>query len=705
MATHFDIDGYLAARSQDLTRQKLDSLVNASREKVAELEVYRVGIDKRIADRQIELADSPWARGMEYVGSSLTMFDALIRQNAEAATKETQRIANYRRLNPSSRAAQNLSAAWEPGDISAGFIGVKDQFKKDIQDATSSWEAIKATGRNVEALGAGLVTQLPNMLLPMVGMGVGALAGSVLGPAGTVAGGLAGRAAVVGGMALGAGVGTTAVVAGEMAAGELERSKVDQRDPVAVQAFFESNSGRVLAQSAVKGFIIGAVDAATMLLSVGILRGPGRAAADRAMTALGVDMANPIAIAIARKNLTTEIATKIAADPLYIASISGARSVGRSTAAFALEPAGEFTGELLGEGIATGEFKPKDAVLEAMSSLGQSAITFAGQKVYQAATSPIRAAAEKKEALAIEEATTQQTAIDTGNVEGRPTIAAIAALAGNSQKPETDAVGRQRNLDKATSIMDGLEEQRDKLAAIVMTDADRKAEIAKLETSMADPKKAANKALYAQLIKAEQALVDTPYTAAQKETATKELDKLNKDFATAETHMVGLASLVKGKQDVNALIAAVSFSIRAPTETDTKEDKESLAADVARSATAAVTLRNLAMASPEDITPAQATQIAKNENGALTEPVVAYWRAFSESRIAHNKAQTKDGVSNEILIGSDKNVGIAQYRERIGKAIRIGNEIQADRQMDLLSKFEQDHRGKAEASAKALTGV
>lgn len=66
----------------------------------------------------------------------------------------------------------------------------------------------------------------------------------------------------------------------------------------------------------------------------------------------------------------------------------GVSKAARNTGAFALEPAGEFAGEYFGQGLATGDWDTKGAALEALSSMGQSGITFAGQKFIEYAIRP-----------------------------------------------------------------------------------------------------------------------------------------------------------------------------------------------------------------------------------------------------------------------------------------------------------------------------
>lgn len=125
-----------------------------------------------------------------------------------------------------------------------------------------------------------------------------------------------------------------------------------------------------------------------------------RAATGRALRDMGVDLADKAAVKTAMES--TEFATRIANDATLAAAQSGVRNAARNVGVAALEPAGEFAGEYLGQGVATGDYDVKNATLEALSSVGQSGMTFAGQKAYSAAKYPFRA--EKKASASAGEA-------------------------------------------------------------------------------------------------------------------------------------------------------------------------------------------------------------------------------------------------------------------------------------------------------------
>ncbi|MGL4648343.1 MAG: hypothetical protein ACRC1H_02950, partial [Caldilineaceae bacterium] len=262
-----------------------------------------------------------------------------------------------------------LMQAWERGDgIVGGAKEVVGEMAKDWREAPGVVAGLRETSKNLSAMGGGIVEQIPNMVAPMGGM----LLGGAAGAASPVPGGM-----LLGGWA-GASAGNTAVESGEQVDRALMAAGINPQDKAAVRDFIAKNGDTVLGQAATKGSIIGAVDTATLGAGSAILRTPAKAAIERAI-ASGINPADNLAIQAAVK-----------ADHIYLASQKGAQALGRNAAVAALEPAGEFAGEYLGQGVATGDWDTKDAALEALSSLGQSGITFAGQKLYEAATSPLR---------------------------------------------------------------------------------------------------------------------------------------------------------------------------------------------------------------------------------------------------------------------------------------------------------------------------
>lgn len=328
--------------------------------------------------------DGALARGWNKTKQSATITSRLAAGDAAGAAQTIKEADDYARRNPGMAEGRDLSAAWQRGDgVLGGISEVADEFAKDWREAPSVIGGIRATGRNLRAMGEGIVEQTPNMIAPTVGMLTGGAAGGAAGSAVPLVGNAAG--AIAGGW-LGATAGNTLVEGGGMTQEAIQKAGINPQDTAAVERYLKANGDNILGQAGVKGGIIGAVDVATMGIASKILNGPARAATSRALADMGVDATNKAAVSAAMK--TPEFAAKLAGDAAYQASMKGAGNVARNVGAAALDPAGEFAGEFAGQGVATGDWDTKNAALEALSSIGQSGIMFAGQKAYQAATRP-----------------------------------------------------------------------------------------------------------------------------------------------------------------------------------------------------------------------------------------------------------------------------------------------------------------------------
>jgi len=322
--------------------------------------------------------DGPLTRGFKRaINSGRTAYNLTTGDAETGATLAAER-ADYARKNPGSPEGNELMAAWERGDgVTGGIKEVAGEVAKDWTDAPNVMSAVRATGKNLGAMGGGILEQMPNMVAPMAGMLAGGAAGSLAGPAGTVGGAFAGATA-----------GNTAMEAAEQVDRAIRQAGINPEDKAAVKAYLAANGDTVLGQAATKGAIIGAVDTATMGAGHLLLSAPGKAAAGRALEGMGVDLADRAAVKAAMAS--DDFAARVASDTAYQASQKGLPPLARNATVAALEPAGEFTGEYLGQGAATGDWDTKGAALEALSSVGQGAVTFAGQKLYEAATSPLR---------------------------------------------------------------------------------------------------------------------------------------------------------------------------------------------------------------------------------------------------------------------------------------------------------------------------
>ncbi|HFC2424870.1 TPA: hypothetical protein ACKLW2_001425 [Neisseria gonorrhoeae] len=200
---------------------------------------------------------------------------------------------------------------------------------------------------------------------------------------------MAGGNAAVGAYA-GATLGNTLMEYGGQLDRAAEAAGVDPADKDAVMAFIGRGAPGALKNAAVKGAVVGAADMAAMKLGGSILNMGKKAAGKAALEKMGVAAADKAAVAAAKG--TPEFAA-LAAKGSAKGGLGGAA---RHAAAYATEAAGEFAGEYLGTGLANGEWDEKGAALEAFSSLGHSAVGFAGTKAYAAVTDPLRPPAGRK---------------------------------------------------------------------------------------------------------------------------------------------------------------------------------------------------------------------------------------------------------------------------------------------------------------------
>ena len=346
-----------------------------------------------------EPTDGPLARGWKKSKQSIAISRDLTTGDVDSAAQNIAEADRYARANPGLPEGRELMQAWYRGDgISGGVKEVAGEIKKDWDESSNWVGGLRATGRNLRAMGEGVIEQAPNMVAPVTGMLAGGFAGvkvggalgSVVPGAGTVAGAAVGG---VGGGWAGASAGNAAIEGGYMAQEALHKAGIDPQDTQAVRQFLLERGDSIMGDAAVKGGIIGAVDVATLRLGSLLLNGPGRAATSRALADMGVDATDKAAVKAAME--TPQFAQRIAGDSAYQASRTGAQNVARNVGAAALDPAGEFAGEYLGQGVATGEWDAKNAALEALSSIGQSGAMFAGQKAYQYVTRPRPAQGEQ----------------------------------------------------------------------------------------------------------------------------------------------------------------------------------------------------------------------------------------------------------------------------------------------------------------------
>jgi hypothetical protein len=280
----------------------------------------------------------------------------------------------------------------------------RTEFKQDLsarrkaRGEDDSWtgaasDVIGAIGSNKEGAAQEMIAQLPNAA-PSIGGGLaGAKLGLVVAPA---LGVFAPLAPIVGG-ALGMIFGATAVETGFKA-----------NEKAADGDFTDQERSDTIREGAVKGTVVGAMDAATLGASRAILGTAARAssnAAAKVLTDAGVDATSKAAVSAALRNPAVDAAVKKAAIEAAQAAAKTANTLPkramRGTAVLGSEAFGEGGGEYLGELAATGEADKADAILEGAMGLGQSALEIPASKLIHPSQklteAPIAAATSEEE--------------------------------------------------------------------------------------------------------------------------------------------------------------------------------------------------------------------------------------------------------------------------------------------------------------------
>ncbi|HFB8144696.1 TPA: PLxRFG domain-containing protein [Neisseria gonorrhoeae] len=282
---------------------------------------------------------------------------------------------DYRKIQEGrkSQARRELGEAWEKGGgVGGGLSNVWGELKKDWRE-----KGLDGALEDVGEMAGAVLEQAPNALVPLATTTAGGILGA-----------LAGGNAAVGAYA-GATLGNTLMEYGGQLDRAAEAAGVDPADKDAVMAFIARGAPGALKNAAVKGAVVGAADMAAMKLGGSILNMGKKAAGKAALEKMGVAAADKAAVAAAKGTPEFAALAKESAK-------GGLGGAARHAAAYATEAAGEFAGEYLGTGLANGEWDEKGAALEAFSSLGHSAVGFAGTKAYAAVTDPLRPPAGRK---------------------------------------------------------------------------------------------------------------------------------------------------------------------------------------------------------------------------------------------------------------------------------------------------------------------
>jgi len=143
--------------------------------------------------------DNPLTRGWNKAKNSMGISKDLAMGDAASAAQRVKEANDYAQANPGTKEGKVLSAAWERGDgITGGIAEVAGQIKQNVDDSTGFIGGARSLGKDLKAMGSGLLEQVPNMVAPMTGMAagskVGGMAGGAIGAAFGGAGALPGAA-------------------------------------------------------------------------------------------------------------------------------------------------------------------------------------------------------------------------------------------------------------------------------------------------------------------------------------------------------------------------------------------------------------------------------------------------------------------------------------------------------------------------------
>ncbi len=691
MAEPFNIDPYLATKIA--ADKKISAVTKASADKKAVLTEF--------ANRRNTDGDNAFNRSIVSLQQSVGIAGSMIAGDNESLANQLKIAAEYRRMNPSSQEAEDLYQAYASGtdpnaenNLSNGIDAVGRGFdavgNKIVDDFNT-----KGAGSlvdNASAMAGGVVSQLFNMVPPLVGMGVGAAAGSLAGPAGTIAGSVAGAT-----------LGNAVVGAQEAAGNALNKAGINPLDSKATEAYLntEGNLNNIIKENLIKSAVIGVVDTATMKLGSAILAKPAELAVERGLAKLGIDVADTAAVNAAKRS--GALKAVVDADPEFLAAKSGVLNQARNTGVFALEPAGEIVGEGVGNFAATGELDVPGAVLEGLSSLGQSGATFAGQKVFDAINSPLKDS-QLADDVNPDNAAVQAQAVATGNISQLtnpklPTynpVKAIAALYGNSQLDTAIDDVKETNLNKANQVIADLEDRREAVLQAIEPLAKREADLEifkeKLNNLSPDnPKFVQLTKLYnIQIAAQEDRILKGELSPQLLEQQTAVANQLNKDITDANKALGIFNDFVTNKRDTTGIIEEANQPV------------------VPESNITGSKVVSLAMRSPESLSIDDVNKLISNTDNALSTQDREYLTSFVNARTEEASLKTLGNVSKEILYGSEpesknKYVGIANYRAAVMAAIGVNNESKANKELAQLENFSESHQNKLNTilSAKA----
>lgn len=319
--------------------------------------------DRRQAAMEVARAqqasdESPFStnlsRGWRQMTDAVENYGSLLAGNEEAIAENLKAWQEYDKQNPQPTSTREFMEDFQDENYLAALMNPSGFFGASTEQLANS---------------------LPSMIGSIPGMMVGGAAGAPMGgPIGAFIG------AMLGG-AIGSAPGSVVIETGSRINGMMGDDGVDLNNATAVQNWLRDNTDKVLEEGAKKGLTVAAVDGLASAIGGAAVMRPMlkfRAAHEKVLRGMGVDLANAAAVRAATKTPQYMGAIKPFRDELVAANTVGQNAM-RGAAAFTAETFGEGMGEYAGEVVATGEGNFNEAALEAVLAGGQSAATTAAQ--------------------------------------------------------------------------------------------------------------------------------------------------------------------------------------------------------------------------------------------------------------------------------------------------------------------------------------
>jgi hypothetical protein len=301
--------------------------------------------------------------------------------------------------------------------------------------------------------------------------------------------------------------------------------------------------------------------------------------------------------------------------------------------------------------------------------------------------------AEKKQveaARAAAEASGDVSGLINPEAPGYAPSKAIDALMGNSKLESTTPEARAENLAKAEQVVAKLEAARTVYQKELEGSGQKRAELAQLKQQLAGMKDLeSEEANDIRLdIKDLETDLAKPVDPKVTQRAQKKLAQTDRELAQARQSLKSLAYTVHTPEEASVAVEAVANG---------KSDEPVVQKAVARVLSMAVSASNL-------LSSATAKTLASNPASALNDEQRQYLNAYAEAQIAVAEAKSMDEVQQEVLFGSDKNIGIAQYRERVLSAVQAQDRRSVRRLMGQMNTFAAHHAAKAAVATQAIAG-